>query len=139
MFLQDIREITPEVTVGHSRLDFVVSDSSGLRTGIEVKGCTFVRNHIALFPDAPTKRGVRHLQTLMQMRKNGEKAILIILIFGPNPHEFCPNHLTDPKFTETFWDAVDCGVEIFPLLLRYQGTSIQYLQRIKLCKKVNQI
>ncbi|MCK5346454.1 MAG: DNA/RNA nuclease SfsA, partial [Candidatus Heimdallarchaeota archaeon] len=52
MFLQDIQEITPEVTVDHSRLDFVVTDSSGLRTGIEVKGCTLVQNRVALFPDA---------------------------------------------------------------------------------------
>ncbi len=52
-----------EYTFGESRLDFLLESDSG-KLLLEVKSCTLIRDGVALFPDAPTKRGSRHLRTL---------------------------------------------------------------------------
>ncbi|BCU69684.1 hypothetical protein KN1_09810 [Stygiolobus caldivivus] len=55
-----------EVKIGKSRVDFMFDN-----TFVEVKGCTLVKDGKALFPDAPTKRGKRHLEELIELKKEG--------------------------------------------------------------------
>lgn len=124
--------IKAEVTVGHSRLDFVV-ESSGETTGVEVKGCTLTENGTALFPDAPTERGRRHLKTLLGMIERGHKAVLLVLVFQDDSICFSPNEGTDPKFSSTFRQVVKKGVEVRPFLLSYDGVNINMRGEIGLC------
>ena len=125
-------EIKPEVTVGHSRLDFVVKDGKNI-TGIEVKGCTLTENGVALFPDAPTERGRKHLETLISMMEEGKKAVLLVLVFRNDSRCFAPNDRTDPKFAETFRRAVEKGLEVRPILLEYDGETVCWIGEIGLC------
>ncbi len=122
--------LTPEVTVGHSRLDFMAEDSEGTPLGIEVKGCTLAVDGTALFPDAPTERGRKHVETLIGLVRGGKRAGLLILVFRPDPMEFAPKDDTDPRFAEAFWRAVDLGVEVHPVKFGFDGGRVRYLGEI---------
>ena len=127
-------KIKPEVKVGHSRLDFVVNDGENI-TGIEVKGCTLTENGVALFPDAPTERGRKHLETLISMMEEGKKAVLLILVFRKDSRCFAPNERTDPKFADTFKKAVEKGLIVRPVLLEYDGRDVWWKGEIGLCSE----
>ena len=124
-----------EVKMGSSRIDFILNLMEGGELALEVKGCTLAKGGVALFPDAPTERGKRHLESLMKYRKRGKRAGLLLLVFRSDAVCFSPNWETDPKFAETFKKAVEAGVEIYPLLLNYskERKKICYLKRLPLC------
>jgi sugar fermentation stimulation protein A len=128
-----IKDITREPRMGKSRLDFLLEKMNGKKIWVEVKGCTLAINGIALFPDAPTARGKRHLETLISAIKKGAKAAVFILVFRPDAKCFAPNKETDPDFSNTFYEALDMGVMMYPLLFRYEDEKIYYLDRLPLC------
>jgi sugar fermentation stimulation protein A len=124
-----------EVTWGHSRLDFVLTKKTGTRTWIEVKGCSLTIDGVALFPDAPTVRGTRHLETLIDITKQGEEAALIILVFRRDSSCFMPKADTDPDFAETFYKAMQCGVRVYPMVFDFSEGVLCYTKSIKVCEK----
>ncbi len=129
-----VDKIWPEVMVGHSRLDFMV-EKDGEIIGLEVKGCTLENNGVAIFPDAPTERGTRHVNALMQMKREGKRAAIMILVFRKGAECFAPNRETDSKFTEAFENAMEIGVEVYPVKLEFKDKSINYLGRIPVCRE----
>ena len=96
-----------EVRVGESRLDFLVG-----QTYVEMKGCTLVKGERALFPDAPTSRGTRHLRTLRELLSKGFQGLLEVLVLRPDAQCFAPNQETDPIFADQFWAAMGEGMEV---------------------------
>ncbi|MCK5397997.1 MAG: DNA/RNA nuclease SfsA [Thermoplasmata archaeon] len=122
-----------EVTVGHSRLDFML-EKDGSQIALEIKGCTLEIDNIALFPDAPTERGARHVQTLMDIVSEGKKAAMMILVLRPGAKCFKPNEITDPKFAEIFWKARKAGIEIHPVKLSYENGAILFHGLIPVCE-----
>ena len=125
-----IAEVRPEVTVGHHRLDFRLVRPDGSVLWVEVKGCTLAEDGIALFPDAPTVRGRKHLETLMDLADRGDAAAVMILVFRPDARSFAPKVDTDPAFAETFYRALDAGVQAVPIVLGYRDGTIVHLRRI---------
>ncbi len=124
-------EIIPEVNFDGTRIDFLLKKDDR-RIAVEVKGCTLSQNNVALFPDAPTLRGTRHLQKLIELLNKGFECAVIILIFREESKYFIPNEKMDKNFADIFWEAVKRGVKVFPILLRYDGENIFYLGRINL-------
>lgn len=122
-----------EQKLGESRIDFLHIAGKN-KTWIEIKGCTLAVDGTALFPDAPTTRGVRHVRELMGARENGDGAALIILIFRPDAKIFQPKGDTDPDFEEIFYKALDAGVAVYPLAFRYENGTIYYLGHVSLGK-----
>ena len=114
-FLAKLRpdcEIRPERVFGDSRFDFLVeSASSGMF--VEVKGVTLVRSGTALFPDAPTERGRKHLLELAAARRAGYGAAALFLVQRRDCERFAPNRETDPLFADALLAARDAGVEIW--------------------------
>jgi sugar fermentation stimulation protein A len=100
-----------ETTFEDSRLDFGLSGSS-VHMLLEVKSCTLVKDGVALFPDAPTRRGRRHLHTLISALDLGRAAILF-LIQRSDAKAFAPNQETDPLFSEALREAAEEGVEVY--------------------------
>lgn len=125
-----------EVKYGRSRVDFVISTTDNRQIWVEQKGCTLARDKIALFPDAPTKRGSKHLQTLMEIREKGIDAAILILIFRLDATCFKPNQVTDPEFSELFYEAMRRGVMIFPIVVGYEDSWIYYKKRIPVCTDI---
>jgi sugar fermentation stimulation protein A len=100
-----------EYSYGDSRLDFLlIGDSAKLI--LEVKSCTLVRDGCGLFPDAPTKRGSRHLNTLIHGLEHGRSAIFF-LIQRSDVHRMRANSETDPEFAKNLSKAYKKGVEVY--------------------------
>lgn len=95
-----------EVTVGGDRFDFLMRDDKG-DLHLEVKSCTLSANGIAMFPDAVTERGRRHLQSLAQMNREGKRGALLFLVHHGNAKVFLPDYHTDFAFSLAFRDAED--------------------------------
>lgn len=100
-----------EVTFGSSRFD-LYAEYEEKKAFIEVKGVTLEQDGIARFPDAPTMRGVKHVEELCQCVKEGYEAYLIFVIQMKGIHCFEPNWETHPQFGETLQKAQRAGVKI---------------------------
>jgi sugar fermentation stimulation protein A len=100
-----------EYTYLDSRLDILLKGEGG-QLLLEVKSCTLVEGTTALFPDAPTKRGTRHLRTLQRGLTKGRAAILFLIQRGDS-QSFRPNTSTDPDFAETLREVTSIGVETY--------------------------
>ena len=131
LFPYRVSKIVPEVPHGKSRLDFLL-EVNGKKVWVEVKGCTLAENGVALFPDAPTARGAKHMEELAEIARSGDSAMVLVLVFRQDAASFSPNARTDPKFAKSFLKALESGVEVLPLLLSYDGQWISLLKRIEL-------
>ena len=105
-------EIFPERFYGASRLDFCLKDGSGGLAYAEVKGVTLEENGIALFPDAPTERGVRHINELIRAREEGLNALLFFVVQMKGPKALVPNRKTHSAFAEALCTALEAGVSV---------------------------
>ena len=103
-----------EYAYGDSRLDFCVESPRGLFL-IEVKGVTLEDGGAARFPDAPTERGVKHLEELVKARQAGYEAAVCFLIQMEGVEWFQPNDGTHPAFGAALRRARDAGVEVLAL------------------------
>ena len=115
-WVQDLTLLRPETKFGSSRFDFYweAEEFSTKRRGfVEVKGVTLEENGLALFPDAPTERGVKHVEELMTCRKAGYEAALCFVIQMAGMRAFRPNDRTHPAFGAALRRAKAAGVEIF--------------------------
>jgi sugar fermentation stimulation protein A len=104
-------DIQAEVVHGHSRLDFRLSGPDGI-CWIETKSVTLVQDGTAMFPDAPTSRGRKHLGTLVQLRSSGVRAAVIFVIQRPDARRFRPYFEADPEFAQDLRQAASAGVEV---------------------------
>jgi sugar fermentation stimulation protein A len=98
--LEDSEIVRSEVTIGNSRFDFLLKKEKEPIV-VEVKSCTLVGNSIAMFPDAVTKRGTKHLRELADISKGGMKTAVIFLVQYPNVLWFMPDYHTDLDFSQT--------------------------------------
>jgi len=100
-----------EVPFGESRFDlyFEKGDESGF---IEVKGVTLEKNGVALFPDAPTLRGTKHMLELAKAVQKGYSGIILFVVQMKGCYSFTPNIEMDKTFTEALLKAAQQGVQI---------------------------
>lgn len=111
-FRENLTLLRPETTWGNSRFDFYWEDSLGKRGFVEVKGVTLEEEGLALFPDAPTERGVKHLRELAECRAAGYEAAVCFVVQMAGMKGFSPNERTHPDFGAALREARDAGVEI---------------------------
>ena len=121
--------LRPETTWGKSRFDFYweLSDDGAIgpphqpseavgtlprRGFVEVKGCTLEQDGLALFPDAPTERGVKHLRELIACRQAGYEAAVCFVIQMAGMEAFSPNDATHPEFGAALREAERAGVSV---------------------------
>lgn len=105
--------VRPESKFGDSRFDFYVESVTAERKAyVEVKGCTLECDGAAKFPDAPTLRGIKHINELIKCAQNGFEAYIIFLIQMSNINYFTPNYETHPEFGEALKNANKKGVKI---------------------------
>ncbi len=125
--------IKAEVKYGSSRIDFLV-EKDGKKVWIETKGVSLSKDKIAMFPDAPSERAIKHLKELMEIKRNGERAVVILLVFRDSNY-FRPKFETDPKFCEYFYKAMENGVEVYPVQLSLDNGIINYRGVIEIISK----
>ena len=110
-------DIRREVTHGDSRFDLAFSlrnrDTKAVSPAfMEVKGVTLEENGLALFPDAPEKRGIKHLKGLIRAHEEGYEAYVLFVIQMKGILGFTPNDITHPAFGETLRQAREAGVHV---------------------------
>jgi sugar fermentation stimulation protein A len=110
-YIDDIMLIKPEAKYGGSRFDFYV-EAGDRRIFIEVKGVTLEENGVVLFPDAPTLRGVKHLNELAQCVGEGYEAHVVFVIQMKDVWYFTPNTKTHSEFGAALVAAQKAGVKI---------------------------
>ncbi len=128
----DFLALRPEYPFGRSRLDFLVEKDKE-KILVEVKGCTLAQGEVALFPDAPTTRGRRHLEELIYAREKGLGAAVIFLVFR-DARCFAPNRKTDPDFSSTLERAVKKGVKILLPVFSLEGGKLHFKGHIEPCE-----
>lgn len=103
-----------EVKFGDSRFDFYVEDKDR-KAFLEVKGVTLENDGEVMFPDAPTERGVKHINELIKCKNDDYEAYIIFVIQMKDVTVFKPNDLTHKAFGETLRKAESKGVKIIAL------------------------
>lgn len=103
--------IRPEKKYGNSRFDLYV-ESPVRRAFVEVKGVTLEENNIVRFPDAPTLRGIKHVEELIHCMEEGYEAYLLLVIQMKGVKKFMPNWDTQPEFGQALVKAEKAGVKI---------------------------
>lgn len=113
-FLRGWSVIRPEMTHGDSRFDFYL-ESPGHRLFAEVKGVTLEDDGVMRFPDAPTERGVKHLEGLARCVQEGYEAWAVFVIQTENVRWMEPNRRTHPAFADALRQAAQAGVHLLAL------------------------
>jgi sugar fermentation stimulation protein A len=120
-----------EFTYGHSRFDFLLQSQEN-QCLLEIKSCTLVRDAHALFPDAPTLRGRKHLLELMNAKKDEYRACVIFVIQRADASVFSPNDEIDPDFADTLRFAVSEGVEVFAYRCKVTETQVKLKEQVNI-------
>ena len=105
-------KIGREKRSGASRLDLMLTLSGGEEVFIEVKSSTLVRDGTALFPDAVSERGARHLRELTALARAGRRSALLVLCQRSGAEYFSPADFIDPAWGQALREAAAAGVEI---------------------------
>ena len=100
-----------EYTFGKSRFDFFVQDADK-KAFIEVKGVTLENDGIVSFPDAPTERGVKHIEELISALEQGYESYIVFVVQMKGVVEFRPNRERHPQFADVLKKADEAGVKI---------------------------
>lgn len=123
--------VFPEKSFGSSRFDFKCTDENGAVAFIEVKGVTLQERGYALFPDAPTERGVKHVNGLADAIKNGYKAFIIFVIQMSGLKGFMPNEKTHAEFAAALKLAREQGVDILAYECEAMPQSLKITREIE--------
>ncbi|OPY77923.1 MAG: Sugar fermentation stimulation protein A [Syntrophorhabdus sp. PtaU1.Bin153] len=129
--LEGARVVRTEVPMGHSRFDFLVADGAGEMV-VEVKSCTLVGKEVAMFPDAITDRGTRHLKELSNLARQGRRAAVLFVVHWPFARFFMPDYHTDLHFAQTLIE-VRPYIDIIPVGVRWEtdlslGSDVRALE-----------
>ncbi len=112
-----ILSIRPEIKVSdHSRLDFLIKTETS-SVYLEVKNCSMAENGTAMFPDAVTSRGTKHLHELARLRREGNECAVLFCIQRADADRFMPAAAIDPVYAEALRKVKKNGV----LVLAYQA------------------
>lgn len=99
-------------TSDHTRLDLLLEKNTGEKCYVEIKNCTMVEDGIAMFPDAVTTRGQKHLDELEHLVSLGHRGVIFYLIQRMDALSFKPASMVDPVYAEKLKKVVLNGVEI---------------------------
>ena len=127
--LEGAKVVRSEIPVGRSRFDFF------LRAGdeeilLEVKSCTLVGKRVAMFPDAITERGARHLEELALLSRDGVKTAVLFIVHWPFARVFMPDYHTDLHFSRTLLN-VRKRVQVIPIGIHWNH-DLSLLPKAKL-------
>lgn len=127
-----LTELEREVRVGSSRLDFRFRlPGRPRRMTLEVKSCTLVEEGTAMFPDAATARGLRHLDELARLAGEGERAGVLFVVQNPNAERFLPDVHTDPAFSRRLLELRE-RIWIGASSIRTGADGLARLERLRL-------
>lgn len=119
--------VKPEYKYGNSRIDFYM-ELGEEKYLMEVKGCTLEIDGKGYFPDAPTERGIKHLEELTAAIDKGYHAIIAFVISMEGVNEVFPNEAIHPEFKVAFDNAVEAGVEVLFLTCKVTENTLNIVE-----------
>lgn len=128
--LQGYAGIRPEVPYGeHSRIDLLLEGATG-RCFVEVKNVTLVENGRALFPDAVTTRGQKHLLELMRVVSEGDRGVIFFTVQRGDGNSVSPADAIDPEYGRLLRMALANGVEALAYRALVTPEEIRLTERL---------
>lgn len=125
-----ITKISPEKKVSEkSRLDFLLESAQGL-TYLEVKNCSLAHNQLAIFPDAVTARGTKHLVELMHLANQGSAAAVLFCIQRGDVDSFAPATEIDPVYAQTLQQVAKKGVQVLAYLAEVTPEAVTVTRQV---------
>lgn len=121
--------VREEVVLDESRIDLLLEGRDG-RCWVEAKSVTLVEEGVALFPDAVTARGTRHVETLARAVERGDDAAIVFVVQRDDARAFAPHDASDPKFGRALRAAAQAGVRIYAYTCTVTPTHIDLARRI---------
>ncbi len=127
--LRGYTDVKREVKFGDSRFD-VRAQNETETCFIEVKNVTMKDGDYALFPDAKTERGRKHLETLIKVKQDGMRAVMFYVIQRQDIRKFGAAREIDPAYAETLSKAVKAGVEVIAMMAEVTPEQIALVKEI---------
>ncbi len=127
--LKGYTEVKREVKFDDSRFD-VMAKNETETCFIEVKNVTLKEENYALFPDAVTSRGKKHLKTLIKVKEQGMRAVMLYIIQRMDVNTFAPAKEIDPEYSKALKMAYKKGVEIIPMQAKVTPEKIELVKEL---------
>ena len=125
-----VDSVRPEVKVSaKSRLDLLLTKGSQ-QIYVEVKNCTLAEDGLAMFPDAVTTRGAKHLEELLELKQAGHRAVIFFCVQRMDADTFAPAGHIDPTYAETLGRVVKQGVEAIAYQWRVEPEGIELARQL---------
>ena len=121
--------VKPESTYGNSRFDLYI-EVGERKIFMEIKGVTLEDNGVVRFPDAPTERGVKHVEELALAVKDGYEAYLFFVVQMKDVKYFAPNMKTHAAFGEAMRKAREEGVNVLAYECQVEKDSIEITKEV---------
>lgn len=119
-----------EKTYGDSRFDFYIEDAEGKKAYLEVKGVTLEEDGVARFPDAPTERGVKHVNELCKAVEDGYLGFVLFVIQMSGIRHFEPNDATHKAFGDALRKAQKKGVTVMAVCCHVTMDTLEILDSV---------
>lgn len=128
--LEGYTHVKREVKFQDSRFD-VYAENDTNKCFIEVKNVTMKAGNYALFPDAVTTRGRKHLETLKRVKAEGIRAVMLYIIQRMDVTTFGPAADIDPAYAEALREAHAQGVEIIAMQAKVKPEGIELVRKME--------
>lgn len=122
-YFKNVTLVKPEKKYGNSRFDFYI-EAEDRKIYAEVKGVTLEKDGVLMFPDAPTERGVKHINELVECVKDGFDAYAVFVIQTDEAKYFIPNIETHKEFAAALKNALKNGVKVLCLTCNVTADEI---------------
>lgn len=120
-----------EVKYGkNSRIDLLLEDDERGRAYVEVKNTTLADGDLAMFPDAVTSRGLKHLEELAAVVADGHRGVMLFCVSRDDVARFAPADEIDPDYGRTLREVADAGVELLAYSTLVTPTSFELGRRL---------
>ena len=118
-------EIRREVKWEDSRFDIYLANEEE-QCFVEVKNVTLKEGDVAMFPDAVTSRGRKHLETLIRVKESGIRAVMLYFVQRLDVHSFAPAADIDPEYAAALQLGISAGVEVMVVQAKVTPEEISF-------------
>jgi sugar fermentation stimulation protein A len=123
-------DFSSEVKVGHSRFDFQLDFAAGPML-VEVKSVSLVEQTVGKFPDAPTERGRRHVEELIELKRKGKRTAVVFVSQRSDTQTITSNDVIDPEFGKRLREAKREGVELYGFNCKVTASAVTLDQPVE--------
>jgi sugar fermentation stimulation protein A len=127
--LENYTAVKREVKFNDSRFD-VFAENESEKCFVEVKNVTLKEGKYALFPDAVTTRGQKHLKTLVEVKKQGMRAVMLYIVQRMDVEIFGPAREIDPHYAKALKAAISEGVEVIVMQAKVTPEKIELVKKL---------